>query len=1123
MTMGFGELRGRWRTVRWFRGLALGAVALCAGAAAPEESAAPRELRTGEAIERRLAGGEAHAYRVEVPPGARLLVTVEQRGIDIAVEAVRGGETSLAVDGPLDSEGPESLLLPPEMAGAVEIRVLSPSPGAAPGNYAIRLEEIGEESEAERGRLEAERLLTEAGAANRGEGAEDKRKAAALYEQAEGLWRSFGRGTEEARSLLARGGIALALGEPKAALDRYSEALGHFSALADEGGQAAAWSGLGLARTAVGEPSGAAEAQRRALDLERRLGRTYEQAKALNNLGFALHSGGSLREALTVYRQALDAFAAAGETGSWKANVLHNLAAVYHGLGEPEAALAADREVLALWRVLGDRRGEARTLNNLGALYNDLGDYGRALDAYTPALALFRASGDRLWEAAVLRNRGAAYYGLGDLPRALEDLEGSLSIRRAAGDAKGAAAAEVSVGYARLRSGEVARALDLGRRSAAAAAASSDRRGEMLARLLAGKASLVAGDAEGALVELGPALDLARQIEDRIDEAAVHQLLGAAQLALGRAEPASRSFEASLGLARAIESPARIIEALVGLARAERTLGRLVSARGRLDEALGLIETLRASESDPDLRASYLAAQRAAFEMAIDLAMAAREPGAALEIAERCRARSLLDLLQEARADVREGIDPALRERERDLLVRLNAKAGRRAELQSRPAGEERRRAAEAEVRAALAELAALDGEIRAKSPRYAALTRPKPASAAEVQALLSDGSLLLEVSLGEERSFLFAVDAETVAGFELPPRAGVEAAARAVYERLSVLGADGWDLDRAAKRLSSMLLGPVAARLGERRLVVVLDGELQYVPFAALPIPDAGATDERGLSIPLLARHEVVDALSASSVVLARRLGSRESAPGTVAVFADPVFNPEDPRVRRSPEARHTSSSRRSSAGSDEFARLPWTRREAEAIAAIAATTPRDRSLVALDFQASRATALSPEIAGYRIVHFATHGVIDAATPALSGLMLSRVSEGGAPQEGFLGLRDVYNLRLGADLVVLSGCETALGQKVRGEGLVGLTRGFLYGGARQVLASLWRVEDRATAELMSRLYRGLLAEGLAPGAALRKAQLAVRAEPRWRSPFYWSGFVLQGDWAGLEGHGGPT
>jgi CHAT domain-containing protein len=300
------------------------------------------------------------------------------------------------------------------------------------------------------------------------------------------------------------------------------------------------------------------------------------------------------------------------------------------------------------------------------------------------------------------------------------------------------------------------------------------------------------------------------------------------------------------------------------------------------------------------------------------------------------------------------------------------------------------------------------------------------------------------------------------------------------------------------------MLLGPVAGRLSGRRLLIVADGELQYIPFGILPLPEAGGA-------PLVTRYEIVNAPSASALALQRRLAAREPAPGLVAVLADPVFDVEDPRVAaRSGKAAPAASPLRSSPGTGPLLRLPWTRREAQAIAA---AVPTGRSLLALDFRASRKTALSPELSRYRIVHFATHGLIDSQIPALSGLMLSRVGERGAPVEGFLGLGEIYNLRLGADLVVLSGCETALGKEVRGEGLVGLTQGFLYAGARQVVASLWRVEDRATAELMSRFYRALLSSGGTPAAALRQAQLAVREDKRWRSSYYWSGFVIQGDW----------
>jgi CHAT domain-containing protein len=265
----------------------------------------------------------------------------------------------------------------------------------------------------------------------------------------------------------------------------------------------------------------------------------------------------------------------------------------------------------------------------------------------------------------------------------------------------------------------------------------------------------------------------------------------------------------------------------------------------------------------------------------------------------------------------------------------------------------------------------------------------------------------------------------------------------------------------------------------------------------------------------------------SASVLALLRReLAGRRPASKMLAVIADPVLQPDDPRVNNRMQGEAVASAAVGAAagpaiGSDllrsadetgvlNLERLVYTRREAEAILALA---QNDRTLKALDFEASRATATAPELARYRIVHFATHGLINSRHPELSGLVLSLVDETGRPQDGFLRAHEIYNLKLEAELVVLSACQTALGKQIKGEGLVGLVRGFMYAGAPRVVASLWDVKDEATSELMKRFYQGLLKEGLRPAAALRAAQVSMSREPRWQAPYYWAGFVLQGEW----------
>jgi len=249
----------------------------------------------------------------------------------------------------------------------------------------------------------------------------------------------------------------------------------------------------------------------------------------------------------------------------------------------------------------------------------------------------------------------------------------------------------------------------------------------------------------------------------------------------------------------------------------------------------------------------------------------------------------------------------------------------------------------------------------------------------------------------------------------------------------------------------------------------------------------------------------------------------SRPPATKRVAIFADPVFSADDTRVRanaagaapsKTPDAQDEDMAavRRSidDVGLAALPRLTFSRDEA---AAIARLVPVAQRFEAVDFQANRATVLGEAIRDYRVLHLATHALLNNEHPELSGVVLSLVDPSGQPQNGFLRLHELYNLKLGAELVVLSACQTALGSEMRGEGLQSVARGFMYSGASSVLATLWRVDDRATSEFMTRFYRQLLQQNLTPAAALQAAAAELAKDPRWRAPYYWAAFTLQGEW----------
>ena len=944
--------------------------------------------------------------------------------------------------------------------------------------------------------------------------------------QALALQQAAGSRSDRALTLSTIGTLYTSLGNNKEALNSYNQALAIYKDLGESAGQAVTLQGIAAVYNSSGEPQKAIDTYNQALVLLRASGNRFGEAGSLNNIGIVYDSSGEPQKALEAYNAALALNRALGDKGSL-AFTLNNIGGIYNSLGEKQKALDSYNSALALVRAVGEKTGEANALRYIAEVYSSLGDYQSSIESYNQALSLFRATGDKAKVAQTLDNMGGVYRLSGDNQKALESVTAAIELWRAQGNRFQSAATLTTLVRIYEALGDYQQALKSATAVQSLGRELDNRFLEAAGGAFIGRVYRALGENQKALDSLNQVLPLWRGVGSRAGEAAALDNIGKAYDGLGNTKKAIDTYNQALSVKRVLGDRQGEAETLYSIASAYRMGGNLKEARDRIEETIDIVESLRTKVASQELRTSYFASVQKYYQFYIDLLMQLHKQrptsgydGKALQVSEQARARSLLEILTEAGADIRQGVNPVLLERERTLLTQINAKAERQQQLAG---AKSEAQAAEIkkEIDALLTQYQEVQAQIRATSPRYAALTQPQPIALAEIQQqLLDDNTLLLEYSLGEERSYLWAVTKTGITSYELPKRADIEAAARRFREALTAsrMRTNPASVAAAANELSQIILKPVAGQLGKKRLLIVSDGALQYIPFAALSVPGRGAG---GDPQPLIVEHEIVNLPSASTLAIVRRDNAgRKPAAKTVAMLADPVFSQDDERVKGSAartesqqpaasiQAQALSRSVRESGVS--LQRLPFTRSEAEQIMALVPENEREQ---AFDFAATLAKATSPELGKYRIVHFATHGILNSEHPDLSGIVLSLVDEKGKPQNGFLRMLDVWNLKLPVELVVLSACKTGLGQDIKGEGLVGLTRAFMYAGATRVTVSLWGVSDSATAELMTRFYRGMLKEKLKPAAALRAAQVEMLTQTKWKSPYYWAPFVLQGEW----------
>ena len=1054
-------------------------------------------------IEKTIKSGEVHPFRV--PAGSRqfLRFLIKQQGVEISLKlAMPSGKVLVERAGSIGPFEPQRLLVVTEQEGlyTLELRAMPHQPG---GRYELTLAEQREARPGDPSLIEADTFDGKGNEFFAKNTQDSLGQAIDRYQKALPLWQAAGDREWEARTLLQMGRAFTLRNDAEPALRHLEQALSVSSSLRDRLSEAAIEMTLSDLYLGMSNANKGLERGLRSLELSESAGAVWLQASAASNIGIAYLMLGDPQQQVKYGERAVALDRAIGNDRDL-ATALNNLAASYESRGDYNKALPAYREALSFERAFRDRRGEASTLTNIGELYWRFERYREALANHTKALAIRREIGDRRGLSFSMNHIGMTMYSLGRPEKALQYFNEALRLKREVKEQAGEASTLGNIAVVYFKA---------------------------------------LHDFDRALVCLNEALSLWTAVQNLEGQSAALGQLGRLHLLRGDTTQAENHFKRALAISRTIKyrpDEARVLHQLATIARDR---GDIDDARTGIEGALAIAETSRSGLVGEGLRASFFATTQGLYEFYIDLLMRLHhaQPGAgydrkALEAAERARARGLLDALIESRADIRTSLDPVLVDREKALGQRIDTLAHRQTQLLARQHTDGQAAATEKDLSALLLEYEEVKTQIRAASPKYASLTQPQPLSATDIQAqVVDDNTVLLEYALGDEQSYLWGVTPTSVTSVTLPKRNDIEALARRAHDALAARNrkvsaealaarqarVDAADrrLTRTERALSHLLIDPVASIIRGKRLVIVANGALQFIPFGVLPVP--------GRTAPLVAEHEIVSLPSASTLAILRQDQADRTTPAhMLAVLADPVFDPMDPRVKALSARTRPTSTRSGDAGSEPdwvraardagidgttLPRLAHAREEADSILAL---VPAAQRLGALDFQASRGTATDERLAQYRIVHFAAHGFVNSVHPELSGVALSMVDERGRPVDGYLRLHLIYSLSLPADLVVLSACQTAFGRDVKGEGLVSLTRGFMYAGASRVVASLWSVDDQATAELMKEFYRAMLgSQHLSPAAALRHAQVTIRRQERWRAPYYWAGFVLQGEY----------
>lgn len=1035
--------------------------------------------------------GERHRYRLDAPADHWLSIELWQREVDLDLRILDSAEREVAAATAPGNWSEEVVDLVTTVEGGYLVEVASGA-GRRAGSYRLRVTESRPATSDDPARLPARHQLRELSRRR----ASGKLDDAAAAEALRGLLAAHTVAWSAAeRAMIAQhlGDALFDAGELDDAAAAYRAGLAAISAPARGHLAAELVRAAGRVAQRSGQIEEAEEAFRRAAEIARTAGEQGALGSALNNRALLLQRSSRLDEAIESAAEAAEAKRAAGDTPS-ELNVRLNLAHLLFQRGARRAAHAEYERIAVLesQAALDDPGLRARLLIGWAMADRASGDVDRAQTSLTEAIEIAVVRGDVRGELLARLHMGALLNQLGDYAEARAALGRAAELADGIDHPNHRPAVSVHLGWAELGAGDATAA----RVRFARALERDDLRVDLQVQLLYGAATadLALEDHASARLRLARAAELTQETRMSSAAADVHRALGSLHLDSGDLAAAASSLHEAAAKATEIVDPLRQAAVASLLAQLAARRGDPVAALREVLRAIELREEVRSRIVDPSLRASFLARWRGDFELAIEMLMLLSRTSSgdehlrhAFRLSEAAHARTLTELLLEARVDVRHGVDPALLEAERAAERRLSLIQDELADALTRGSDAERLSDLEEARRGAYRAVETAENDIRRSDPRYADIHRPRPLAVEQVQPLLDERTALLEFFLGQRASVLFVVTRERFEAVRLP--AADELADRVANLR-ELIGrpplAQG-ALSALIAELTSLLLTPAAEHLRDvDQLLVVPDRDLFYLPFEALALPN----DPTGGPGGALRRWTIVYLPSAAVL--------EHFATSTTADWESEVLLLADPPARDRLAATDYDGAGSQLLPAEGLAQLPGARYEAQQIAAL---FQRGADLFVGEGARESLLKARGAVRPARRLHIASHGHIVDDDPSASFVLLAADDE----DDGLLQMHEVFNLELAAELVVLSGCETALGQQVEGEGLIGLARAFLYAGARELIVSLRPVPDAATAELMVTLYRHLIA-GLAPAEALRRAKLTML--DAGVEPAVWSAFV---------------